>query len=123
MIAGSVGARLEVSISLKVFGPNGQVQEITAVIDTGYNGGLSLPQAVVTALSLPPLATKEVTLGDNSRKVMSFFDAVVLWDGRLRRTRVLCAELDPLVDTALLRGYHLDVDFVNGGPAAITAIP
>jgi clan AA aspartic protease len=123
MIAGTVGARLEVSITLKVFGPGGQSQDIVAVLDTGYNGGLSLPLSVVTALSLLQLASKEVTLGDNSRQVMSFFDAVVLWDGRMRRTRVLCVQVDPLVGTALLRGHHLDVDFVNGGAASITALP
>jgi predicted aspartyl protease len=84
MIGGTVGARLHATILLKVLGPTGQTQEITAAIDTGYNGTLTLPLAVVTALSLAPLAAKTVTLGDNSRKVMSFFDADVLWMARCK---------------------------------------
>jgi clan AA aspartic protease len=123
MIAGTVSARLAVSISLRIFGPSGQAHDVTAAIDTGYNGGLTLPLAIVMALNLPQLAAKEVTLGDNSRWVMSFFDAVVLWDGRMRRTRVLCADVSPLVGTALLRGHHLGIDFVDGGSASIVAIP
>ena len=123
MIAGTVGARLEVSITLRIFGPGGQTQDVTAAIDTGYNGGLTLPLTVVTALNLTQLAAKEVTLGDNRRRVMSFFDAVVLWDGRMRRTRVLCAEVKLLVGTALLRGHHLGIDFVSGGTASITSLP
>src|SRR6476646_8337 len=103
MIAGTVNARLYVSITLRVFGPGGQSQDIVMALDTGYNGGLTLPLAVVTSLSLSPLAAKVVTLGDNTRRVMSFFEAVVLWDGRMRRTRVLCADVNSLVGTALLR--------------------
>jgi clan AA aspartic protease len=123
MIGGTVGARLHATILLKVLGPTGQTQEITAAIDTGYNGTLTLPLAVVTALSLTPLAAKTVALGDNGRKVMSFFDADVLWDGQVQRARVLCVEVDPLIGTALLKGYHLGIDFVDGGVVAISAIP
>jgi clan AA aspartic protease len=123
MIAGTVNARLYVSITLRVFGPGGQSRDIVMALDTGYNGGLTLPPAVVTSLSLSPLAAKVVTLGDNTRKVMSFFEAVVLWDGRMRRTRVICADVNPLVGTALLRGHHLGVDFVSGGTASITLLP
>jgi hypothetical protein len=47
-----------------------QEREITVIIDTGYNGALTLPTAMVRPLSLPQLASRGVTLGDQSHKVL-----------------------------------------------------
>ncbi len=123
MITGIVNPVLEATILLQVMGAQGQVLDITVVIDTGYNGALSLPQALVSALSLPQAASREVTLGDASRKVFAFYTAEVLWDGVRRKVRILCVEGDPLLGTALLDGYKLVADFVSGGAVVIEALP
>jgi len=107
MITGKVNPAMEATIPVQVIGAQGQSLDVTVVIDTGYNGGLSLPMAIVDALSLPQAASREVTLGDASRKVFAFYNAAVLWDGQRRKVRVLCVEGDPLLGTALLRGYKL----------------
>lgn len=121
MIHGIVNRGLEATIPLQVFSSNALTQEVIAVIDTGYNGALSLPMALVTALALPPLAPSLVRLGDTSRKVMNFYSADVLWDGQRRKIKVLTVEGDPLVGTALLKGYNLNVNFVDGGDVIIEA--
>ncbi len=123
MITGQVNPALEATIPMQVIGAQGQSLEVTVVIDTGYNGGLSLPMAIVDALSLPQAASREVTLGDASRKVFAFYNAEVLWDGQRHKVRVLCVEGDPLLGTALLRGYKLEADFVEGGSVVIEALP
>jgi predicted aspartyl protease len=84
---------------------------------------LSLPLAVVTALALPALAPRIVTLADASQKVLSYYSAEVLWDGQPLRIRVLCVESTPLLGTALLRRHKLEVDFTDGGPVAVSALP
>jgi clan AA aspartic protease len=112
---------LEATLHLQIYGPNGQ-QELTVVIDTGYNGSLSLPLAVVAALSLPRLASRDVTLGDASRKTLDFYRAEVEWDGQKRAIPVLCVEGDPLLGTALLKGYKMEADFVVDGPAQIAPV-
>ena len=53
MITGIVTVAREAVISLTVRGPNGQEQEIEAVIDTGFDGSLTSPPALITALGLP----------------------------------------------------------------------
>jgi len=120
MITGIVNPVLEATILLQVMGAQGQVLDITV---GGYNGALSLPQALVSALSLPQAASREVTLGDASRKVFAFYTAKVLWDGVRRKVRILCVEGDPLLGTALLDGYKLVADFVSGGSVVIEALP
>ena len=123
MITGKVNPAMEATIPVEVMGAQGQSLDVTVVIDTGYNGGLSLPMAIVDALSLPQAASREVTLGDASRKVFAFYNAEVLWNGQRRKVRVLCVEGDPLLGTALLRGYKLEADFVEGGSVVVEALP
>jgi len=54
---GAVNAELEAVVLLSVSGPQGKTQEIEAVIDTGYNGYVTLPPAMVERLRLPLVST------------------------------------------------------------------
>ena len=58
MITGIVNAKLEATISVNVPGPGWQFRDTQAVIDTGYNGFITLPMSMVTALSLPRAPTR-----------------------------------------------------------------
>jgi len=53
MITGVVTPFDEATIRRTVRGPTGREHEIEAVIDTGFDGALSLPLADITALGLP----------------------------------------------------------------------
>ena len=55
MISGVVNGDLEATVRLLIRGPGGQEQEIDAVIDTGFNGFLTLSPALVRQLSLTHL--------------------------------------------------------------------
>jgi clan AA aspartic protease len=96
---------------------------VTAIIDTGYNGALSLPRAIVTVLALPPSASRIVTLGDASQRVFDFYTADLHWKGQVQRVRVLCVEGSPLVGAALLQGYKLEAEFTTGGGVTLTLLP
>lgn len=122
MIHGIVNANLEATIPLYVVSPNGLRHEITAIIDTGYNGVLTLPPATVLALALMPSASRMVTLGDASQRVLDFYTANIHWEGRVQRIRVLCVEGSPLVGTVLLQGYKLEANFTPGGAVVLTPL-
>ena len=53
MIRGAVNAAYEPIVRLAVRGPSGQSREIEAIVDTGYNGYLTLPPSLALALELP----------------------------------------------------------------------
>ena len=53
MIEGTVNASREAVVPLTVASPAGRMQPIDAVIDTGFNGFLTLPAALVSELRLP----------------------------------------------------------------------
>jgi predicted aspartyl protease len=58
MTTGAVNARLEAVLELTVQSRESQ-QEIEAVIDTGFNGFLTLPPTIINMLSLRWLARQQ----------------------------------------------------------------
>jgi clan AA aspartic protease len=118
-MTGAVNARYEATLPISIYGPQGEVDTITTVIDTAFNGFLALPLARVRQLNLVPDVPRVVTLGDGSQRAMQYYRAEVLWDGRRRKARVLCAEGDPLLGTVLLRGYVLRAEFNLGGEVTV----
>jgi clan AA aspartic protease len=84
MIHGVVSRNREVTISLVVVNENRQTKLITAVIDTGYTGFLSLPREIITELKLPWMGIDRGTLGDGSEVTFEVYAAKVIWDGEYR---------------------------------------
>jgi clan AA aspartic protease len=106
-----------------VRGPTGQEQEIEAVIDTGFDGALSLPLADITALGLPWRRRGRALLADGTESVFDIYEATIVWHGIPRRVAVDAADIDPLVGMRLLNGYELTIQAVVGGQVRITALP
>lgn len=122
MIHGVVNLRLEAKISLVVGNANKQQQVIDTVIDTGFTGFLSVPSATIIALNLPWNASDIITLGDGSETLFDLYLANVIWDGEYREIYIAEAETEPLLGTALLYGYRLQVDNIEGGSVSIEAL-
>src|SRR5438046_1532400 len=123
MIAGIVNAFDEAVIRLFVRSPQGQEIEIEAVIDTGFTGSLSLPQALIAAHGLPFRRRSRAVLADGSSIRFDVHEGVVVWDGRPCRIPVSSAEGTPLVGMGLLHGYELTMQVVHGGSVTIRALP
>ncbi len=139
MIQGVVNAAYEPIVTLAIQGPSGQSREIEAVVDTGYNGYLTLPPAVALALGLPFVTTNPAFLADGSEVTFDVYSVTVLWDGRLRdvdahmsdatprwdgRLRDVDAHMSdatPLVGMRLLHDHDLSIQVRAGGRVVIQA--
>jgi clan AA aspartic protease len=115
MIYGVVNLRREATLPLVVGNANKQQQVVDTVIDTGFNGFLSLPSTIIATLNLPWSASDLVTLGDGSQTLFDIYTATVIWDGQYREIDIAASETEPLLGMALLYGYRLQVDNVEGG--------
>ena len=115
MITGAVNAELEAVVRLKVRGPSGREREIDAAVDTGFNGWLSLPGAVIAGLDLPWRRRGLALLADGGETVFDIHEATVNWDGRPRRIAVDAANTAPLVGMALMEGFELKMQIREGG--------
>src|SRR5437868_1868042 len=80
-----------------VRGDNGEARQISAVIDTGFTGYLTLPSAIVTVLDLEWLNLEDALVGDGSIHSFDVYRAVVIWDGEAREVEVNLTETGPLI--------------------------
>jgi clan AA aspartic protease len=119
MMIGSVNADLEPLLRLIVRDTGGRPQEVEAVIDTGFNGFLTLPPALITALGLTWLCRQEGQLADGSILPFDVYVATVDWHGQAKNVEIEAAEPQPLLGMALMRGSELRMRVEPGGSLAI----
>ncbi len=119
MIEGVVNANLEAIVILPLRGPSGQTQEVEAVVDTGFNGYLTLPPMMMEDLELPVVGDGEAVLADGSEAAFDVYGVTVLWDGQPMYVETGAVGVDPLVGMALLDGHNLNIDIESGGRVVI----
>lgn len=122
MIYGVVNLRREATLPLVVGKSTEQRQVIDAVIDTGFNGFLSLPSEIIVRIGLPWRTTNTATLGDGSEILFDFYIGTVIWDEQYREIDIAASETEPLLGMAMLYGYRLQVDTIEGGTVKIEAL-
>jgi clan AA aspartic protease len=122
MISGVVTGNRQAVIQLTVRGSTGQEQEIEAIIDTGFDGYLSLPFSIIVQLGLVWRQRGRALLADGSESVFDIYEATVIWEGEPRRIPVDEAETAPLVGMSLLEGYELNIQARSGGNVFIRSL-
>lgn len=121
MINGTVvGLQARMVITLCSFDRAGV--QIECVVDTGFEGFLTLPLATILDLGLPYIAAIDANLADNSRITANVHQGMIFWNGTERVIPVLAMGLRPLVGTALLEDSHLSIDFCEGGTVLVDEI-
>ena len=123
MMTGRVTALREATLRLKVIGPDQRQQAGDAVLDTGFNGSLTLPSHVVRTPRLPFVGHRRVTLGDGSIVVLDLYLATVPWHEQEREVLVLQADGGPLMGMALLYGSRVVLHVVDDGDVLIEPWP
>jgi clan AA aspartic protease len=115
-----VGLQARINVILRP--PERSDFEIECVVDTGFEGALTLPPDVVAALKLPYLTRINANLADDSSVMTRLHLATIIWHGVEREVIVLAMGRRPLMGTALIEDYHLSVDFCEGGSVIIDEI-
>ncbi|PMB39349.1 clan AA aspartic protease [Fischerella thermalis CCMEE 5330] len=123
MITGYVNVESEPIIRIKILDSNGQIYEQNAIVDTGFNGWLSLPPDLITTLGLTWKRRGRAILADGSDCIFDVYEAVIVWDGQLLRIPIDEADSDPLVGMSLMEGYELTIQAVAGGTVVLNKLP
>ena len=121
MIEGVVNANYEPVISLSVQGPAGQEREIEAVVDTGFNGFLTLPPSLVAELGLPFRIRGAAMLANGSEETFGIYGVTILWDGQPRYVDADAVGPTPLAGMSLLDDHDLSIQVRDGGRVVIQA--
>lgn len=123
MIVGSVNAFAEATLSLPIQDAEGTEQQVTVIIDTGYDGSLTLPLSLMSALGLPFRSRGVALLADGSEAQFNTYAATVIWNGLPRTILADAADTEPLVGMSLLYGHDIHIQAVDGGSVTIEPLP
>lgn len=119
MIRGAVNDSLEAVIPLDLLADDESVSPVNALVDTGFNGDLSLPRRIIDLLGCESAGERKVELGDGLISVMRCFSGRVLWQGAGRVVSIL-EGCGPLIGMNLLRGCKLVVEVEPEGHVEVT---
>ena len=122
MITGVVNADFEPIIPLSVCGSDGEVYRQDAIVDTGFNGWLSLPPDLIAQLNLRWKRRGRAILGDGSECIFNVYEALLVWDGDLLTIPIDEANSEPLVGMSLMEGYQLMVQVVEDGRVELSKV-
>ena len=88
--------------------------EVAALIDTGFNGYITLPSTIATQLGLELTSVTWVELADGSVIRNSVFSGHATFGGQSQEVEIMLTDSDEaLIGTSLLSNYQLTIDFVN----------
>ena len=119
---GVVTDELEATVPVRVAPAHTGGQLVTAIIDTGFNGYLTLPAETIEALALSFHSYAEAELGDGCTIVLRKFEGEVLWNGLPRAVTILQTQGAPLVGMALLEKHRIRIDVIPRGSVTIDPI-
>jgi clan AA aspartic protease len=119
MIIGTVNADLQPIIRLEVVARDGTRQEVEGMVDTGFNGWLTLPPSVIATLGLTWVQRGRAVLADGSSVLYNTYEGVIEWDGMGRTVLLDEAAGIPLIGMSLIQGYELNLLASPGGSVTI----
>jgi clan AA aspartic protease len=121
MIEGTYNHR-EAVVDLTVRGPTGHEVRLEFLVDTGFNGDLTLHSSVAAALDLRMVGVERAMLADGSMIWFPVSRAFVHWNGSLRRVNVGVADTVSHVGMQVLEGHELRIAAVPNGRVLISAL-
>jgi clan AA aspartic protease len=115
-----IGRQPQVKVIIRISGyPD---LEIGCVINTGFEGALTLPVAAVVKLQLPYVASINTNLANDENMPTPVYRATVVWDGVELEVPVLAMGRRPQIGTLLLNNCNLNIDFSDGSILSIDAL-
>jgi clan AA aspartic protease len=91
------------------------ILSVDFVVDTGFNGYLTLPVGAVGAMNLPLFSTTITILADGTRAEIPTHVATIDWHDRELLVPVLAMGTKPLLGIGLLDRCRLVVEFTEDG--------
>ncbi len=85
------------------------------IIDTGFEGDLALPEAMIHQLDASILDSRLIRLAGAVRQRSYYYEMVINWDGKLRSIEVLALDGNPLIGNDLWKDYFLQAENTNSG--------
>lgn len=123
ILDGAVDENLDPVVTLQLRNDAGQIIIVVAVVDTGFNDYLSLPQVTINRTAFRAGDSLRVELADgNEVETLTCFGRV-LWDRDWQMIRIQEGEGRPLVGMARLLDHRVTIDVRYNGAVRVEPIP
>ena len=123
MIRGTVIVGRGPVVPILIRGSDGSELDVNAVVDTGFTAALTLPLAIIAALSLALDSKSELALADGTIRSFDLFVAEVFWDGVWIPVLASALGDDVLLGMRMVAGHRVTIDAVPGGDVEIIRLP
>ena len=122
MMTGTVTAEREIMVPLEMVASGKPPTVSEVVVDTGFNGYVTLPSKVLRSLGGVSVGTRRAELGDGKIVDLEVYLVTVYWCGHEREVLALHAEAIPLIGMSLLWGSRVTFDAQANGTVTIDSI-
>ncbi len=107
MMEGMINSRIEAVVSVPLEGADGRFREVEFVIDTGFNGYMTLTPTLALELGLEVYELIPMDLADGSRTLIPSYYVYVIWDDDRQLVSAGALGDFPTIGMSLLEGYDL----------------
>ena len=121
MIHGHV-VGLQARVSVAVDSPTQNTVQLEFVIDTGFEGALTMPTDMIAELGLPFIEEMTAKPANGETVRTDVHISRIIWDETEVEASVPALGSRPLLGTSLLAGKDLVAQFVDAGLITIDAI-
>jgi clan AA aspartic protease len=119
VISTIIDESLEAIVEVQLLDAAGASHFVEPLIDTGYNGYLSLPTRTVLDLGFPHLLRFRAELADGSQQVVHSYEGRVSWLEVERTIEIDALDAQPLLGMALLNNCLVGMEVWTGGRVTI----
>jgi clan AA aspartic protease len=121
MKIGTVDSSGEALVPLTVegLGSGGQQRDITALLDTGFNGFLALPPALIGELDLEQISREQYMTAGGAMHFTGVYEAVVVFGERRLLVDEIVEAAEPLVGVGLLWEFKVCLGYREGGDVTL----
>lgn len=123
MIIGRVNWLLEAIVSVEVQAADGQLHPFQCVLDTGYDGDIALPSAVISRLGLAFAGPSDIVFLSGYSAPLPVYEGIAYWHGQPIQVAVLETEQESVLGMALLENSTLTIQAWDGGEVLIEERP
>ena len=118
MITGIVNPDFDPINQISICGSDGKVYTQDAIVDTGFNGWLSLPPDLIAKRRGRAFLVMEVNASSMSIK----YKAVLFSGGNFLTILIDEGDSEPLVSMSVMEGYQLMVQVPEGGHVELSKV-
>lgn len=123
MIACNISSDRELVMPIRLLDANQHVHRVEAVVDTGFEGDLSLPPDRIRDLGLRFVQHIDMVVATGRTFRVNSYYGTAIWRGERRPIRILEAEGKPLIGINLMWGSLLTAEMTDNGAVSIGPLP